>query len=265
MPVSPSSQERESPSAESEVFQEQFEILFEGIQSKLRRACEEFLSKDFIDDSLCGELVDDSHPRNERAKRLLCTVERRIREDSNHFDVFLEILKILELSDLASQLNSNLKEYVSKYKLLVDNHLVLVGVFESRISEVPGELIVKELIDVNKKAKLRCEMSPVDMAIVLADGVLETIKKDISKFTILMDYLSESFELALNWPTQESSPGTFFTFLSDTVKIMKSDILSKGSKLQEMIPERNRKSDIGDTGAREIEDAYIVDGEDTDV
>jgi len=83
------------------------------------------------------------------------------------------------------------------------------------------------------RAELHSEMSPVDKAIVLAGGVLEMIKKDISKFTILMDYLSDWFGLAWNWPIHDSSPGTFFTFLSNTVKKMESDIHCKISIMQE--------------------------------
>jgi len=113
-----------SPSAESEVFQGQFETLSEHIQSKLKTICEELLSKNLIDDSEHRELIDDGkYPKDERAKRLLRTVERRIKDDHNRFGVFLKVLKVMELSDLASQLKSNLEDYKSKYKLLVDNHL----------------------------------------------------------------------------------------------------------------------------------------------
>ena len=117
-------------------------------------------------------------------------------------------------------------------KLLVDHHLFLVGAFESRISEVPRELFEKKLID-GLTAELRPdhEMSSLDKAVALAGSLLRNIKEDISKFTILMEYLSESFGLALNWPTQES-PGSFFTFLADTVKKMEKDIRGKVSKIQ---------------------------------
>ena len=144
MPVSSeveSFRELESPSAESEVFLGQFETILESVQLKLVRTCEELFTAGLIDNSECEQLVDDRrYGTDERANQLLRIVEWRIREDGTRFYLFLEVLTVLELSDLASQLKRILDDYQRKYKLLVDHHLFLVGAFESRISEVPREL-----------------------------------------------------------------------------------------------------------------------------
>ena len=220
-------------SPEREVFHGKFDDILDSVKFKLVRTCEILFSADIIHFSYCQQLIDSRNCRNTRANRLLCIVEWKIKENSKHFNVFLEVLTVLELSDLASQLKRNLYDYKRKYKLLVDQHLFLVGAFESRISEVPRELFEKKLI-YSRWAELRPdhEMSPVDKAIALAGSVLAFIKEDISKFTILMEYLSESFGIDLNWPTEESSPGSFVPFLTDTVKKMKEDIHSKVSTIQ---------------------------------
>ena len=218
------------PSVESEVFHGQFKAILESVQSNLVRTCEKLLSDKFIDVSEHTQFSDDSKNEDERAHQLLRTVGKRIREDSTRFYDFLKVLDTLHLSDLASQL----KRYKGQLKLLVDNRLFLVGVFESRISDVPGKLLDKKLVEI-ETAQL-CQdnrkMSPTDKATALADDVLKIVNGNISKFTILMECLSELFGLAQNWPIHESSPGSFFTFLAGTVKKMEEDISDKDSTIQ---------------------------------
>ena len=218
------------PSVESEVFHGQFKAILESVQSNLVRTCEKLLFDKFIDVSEHTQFSDDSKNEDERAHQLLRTVGKRIREDSTRFYDFLKVLDTLHLSDLASQL----KRYKGQLKLLVDNRLFLVGVFESRISDVPGKLLDKKLVEI-ETAQLcqdNREMSPTDKATALADDVLKIVNGNISKFTILMECLSELFGLAQNWPIHESSPGSFFTFLAGTVKKMEEDISDKDSTIQ---------------------------------
>ena len=113
-------------------------------------------------------------------------------------------------------------------KLLVG---LLVGIFESRISEIPQELLEKELISSEDAAKVRHEssdheLSSIEKAIALANGVSSFIEDDVSKlkFSILMEYLNESLP---NSPTDVS-------LLVDTFMKMEEDIHCKVSTLQGM-------------------------------
>ena len=231
-----SSSARLSPSAESEVFRGQRGDFFKLMQSKLEEVSRELYSVSLIDRLQYDQLIDHRQFQSDKkAEELLRFVEQRIKKDSTQFSDFLKSLKKVGLSGMATQLNSKLEDYKCKYKLLVDYHCLLVSAFVSRIDEVRCQLLENKLID-TETAELRSEhpdheMSSVEKAIALANGVLKSIYEDISKFTILMEYLSKSFGLVLDWPTQESSLGNFVPFLAYSIKKMEEDIHGKVSTI----------------------------------